>query len=680
MTNPLLEITPLPKFSAILPEHVEPAVDQLLAENRDEIKKILANKDNISWENTIEPLDALDERLSRAWSPVKHLNSVANSDELRKAYNACIAKLSAYSTEIGQNEEYYQACKTIAESDEFADLEQAKRKVIENAIRDFRLSGIELNDADKQRYKEIRQELSRVSANFEENVLDATNAWKKHITDASALAGLPESTRQLAAQIAKRESLDGWVFTLDFPSYMPVMTYADDAAFRKEMYEAFVTRASDQGPDAGKWDNGGNMEQLIALRQELAKLLGFANYSEYSLATKMARDTQDVLDFLSDLAARSKPYAEKDLAELTTFAKDEFDVTELNAWDMSYYAEKLREHRYAVSQEMVRPYFPAPKVINGLFGVVKELYGLKIVENADVDVWHDDVKYFEIRDEQDTLRGSFYLDLYARPHKRGGAWMDVCLERKRTDEGLQHAVAYLTCNFTPPVGDTPALLTHSEVTTLFHEFGHGLHHMLTQIEVSGVSGISGVAWDAVELPSQFMENWCWEREALDLFSSHYETGEAIDDALFEKMTAAKNFQSGLQMLRQIEFSLFDFRLHMQEGEVSKNKIQAILNDVRAEVSIIPTPDFNRFQNSFGHIFAGGYAAGYYSYKWAEVLSADAFSLFEENGIFDRTTGERFLHAILEQGGSRDAMDLFVEFRGREPEIDPLLRHAGLIAA
>lgn len=680
MNNPLLEQTALPAFSKVEPRHVEPAIDQLLEENRAEIARILADKDNISWENTIEPLEALDERLSRAWSPVKHLNAVKNSDDLRKAYNACIAKLSAYSTELGQNEAYYAACKQIAESAEFDQLTQPQKKVIENALRDFRLSGIELNEADRARYKEIRQQLSKVSSSFEENLLDATNAWKKHITNEDDLAGLPESTRQLAAQLAQRDELEGWVFTLDFPCYMPVMTYSDDQGLRREMYEAFVTRASDQGPNADQWDNSKNMEALMALRQELASLLGFENYAAYSLATKMARETHEVTDFLSDLAARSRPYAEQDLAELQAFAEAEFGVDTLHAWDMSYYAEKLRQHRYDLSQEMVRPYFPAPKVIAGLFSVVKQLYGLKIVENTQVDVWDDEVQFFEIRDEQDQVRGSFYLDLYARPHKRGGAWMDECLTRKRTDAGVQQAVAYLTCNFTPPVGDQPALLTHSEVTTLFHEFGHGLHHMLTKIEVGGVSGINGVAWDAVELPSQFMENWCWEREALALISGHVESGEPIPDELFEKMQAAKNFQSGLHMLRQIEFALFDFRLHMQTEKVSASDIQGLLDQVRSEVSVVKTPEFNRFQHSFAHIFAGGYAAGYYSYKWAEVLSADAFSLFEENGIFDRNTGERFMQAILEQGGSRDAMELFVEFRGREPQIDPLLRHSGLLAA
>ena len=676
MKNPLLQIDGLPAFSQIKPEHIEPAIDQTLEENRQRIKEILSDKNPPSWETTIEPLDDLEDRLGRIWSPVKHLNAVANNDELRAAYNACLPKLSAYSTELGQNEDFYQACKSIAESDAFKTLDQAKQKVIENSLRDFRLSGIELSKKDQERFKELRLSLSKFATQFEENLLDATNAWKKQITDQDQLAGLPESTLALAKQTAEQEELDGWVLNLQFPSYMPVMTYADSADLRREMYEAFCTRASDQGASSD-WDNSDNMEQLIELRQEMAKLLGFNNYAEYSLATKMADDPDQVLSFLTDLAERSKPFAKKDLEELKAFAKEEFNVTDLQAWDMSYYAEKLRQHRYDLSQETLRPYFPAPKVISGMFQVVERLYGLKISEKKEIDVWHDDVQYFEIIDENKKIRGSFYLDLYARPHKRGGAWMDECLLRKKTDQGMQNPVAYLTCNFTPPVGDQPSLLTHNEVTTMFHEFGHGLHHMLTQIDVAGVSGINGVAWDAVELPSQFMENWCWEREAMNLFSGHFETGEAIDDELFEKMQDAKNFHSGLQMMRQLEFSLFDFRLHMREGSVSSDDVQKLLNQVRKEISVVPTPEFNRFQHSFSHIFAGGYSAGYYSYKWAEVLSADAFSLFEEKGIFDRTTGDRFLHAILEQGGSRDAMELFVDFRGREPDIEPLLRHSGI---
>lgn len=677
--NPLLETAGLPAFSQIKPEHVEPAIDLVLAENRERISEILSDTSSASWATTIEPIEELNDRLSSMWSPVSHMNAVVNNDELRTAYNACLPKLSAYSTELGQNEAYYQACKSIADSDAFNELSEAQKKVIDNSLRDFRLSGIELDKNAQERFKELKQSLSQLATKFQENLLDSTSAWKKQITDLDELSGLPESALGLSKQIAEREKLEGWVLNLEFPSYMPVMTYADNPSLRREIYEAFVTRASDQGPNADKWNNDENMEQLLALRLELATLLGFKNYSEYSLATKMASDTDQVINFLTDLAKRSKPFAEKDLEELKAFAQDEYQITELNAWDMSYYAEKLRLHRYDLSQETLRPYFPAPKVIDGMFQVVERLYGLKISEKKDIDVWHEDVQYFEILDKDNGIRGSFYLDLYARPHKRGGAWMDECRVRKNTAQGLQNPVAYLVCNFSPAVGDQPALLTHSEVTTMFHEFGHGLHHMLTRVDVSGVSGINGVAWDAVELPSQFMENWCWEREALALISGHFETGEPLPKELFDKMQAAKNFHSGLQMVRQLEFSLFDFRMHMREDKVSSDEIQNILNQIRDEVSVAPTPKFNRFQNSFAHIFAGGYSAGYYSYKWAEVLSADAFSLFEEKGIFDRATGERFLHAILERGGSRDAMDLFVDFRGREPDIEPLLRHSGIAA-
>ncbi len=517
------------------------------------------------------------------------------------------------------------------------------------------------------------------TAKFEENLLDATHAWRKLITDESLLSGLPPSTIEMAEQMAKREGEEGWLFTLDFPSYMPVMSYADNRELREEMYTAFATKASDQGPNAGKWDNTEVMLDILNLRHQLANLLGFANHAERSLATKMAQSPQQVLDFLQDLAKRSKPIAEQEYAELRAFAKSTADQDQLEAWDVTYFAEKLRQQRYSISQEELKPYFPEDKVVNGLFAVVNRLYGLDIRERKDVDVWHKDVRFFEIVAEDGSVRAQFYLDLYARQHKRGGAWMDECKARRRTAEGIEIPVAFLTCNFSEPVGDKPALFTHDEVTTLFHEFGHGLHHMLTKIEYAGVSGINGVAWDAVELPSQFMENWCWEREALDLISGHYQTGEKLPDDLFDKMLAARNFQSAMMMLRQLEFSLFDFRLHLEFNPNEPNQVDKILEQVRNEVTVVKPPKFNRFAHSFAHIFAGGYAAGYYSYKWAEVLSADAFSKFEEKGIFDRQTGLEFLEAILEQGGSREPMELFIEFRGREPQIDALLRHTGIAA-
>jgi len=677
MTNPLLKDTALPAFSNIHVDYVEAALDDVLQQARQTVDEILSHNDQPSWQSLVLPMEALDAAIDKVWSPVSHLNSVMNSDELRVAYNACLPKLSQFGTELGQNEDLYNAYKKLANSAGYADLDVAQKKVIDNAVRDFRLSGVELSQQDRERFKAISQSLTELTAKFEENLLDATHDWKKHITDEALLAGLPESTQEMAAQFAKRDDLEGWLFTLDFPSYMPVMSYADDRDFREEMYTAFATKASDQGPSAGKWDNTNIMANILKLRHELAQLIGFDNHAERSLATKMAQSPQQVLDFLTDLATRSKSIAEQEFDELKAFAKETAGMTELEAWDVTYFAENLRQQRYSISQEELKPYFPENKVVAGLFAVVNKLYGLEIKERTDIDVWHKDVRFFEIFDAKGELRGQFYLDLYARNHKRGGAWMDECLVRRQTAEGIQIPVAFLTCNFSEPVGDKPALFTHDEVTTLFHEFGHGLHHMLTKIHHAGVSGINGVAWDAVELPSQFMENWAWEREALDLISGHYETGEVLPQDLFDKMIAARNFQSAMIMVRQLEFSLFDFRLHLEFNPEQANQVDKILAEVRAQVAVVKPPKFNRFAHSFSHIFAGGYAAGYYSYKWAEVLSADAFSKFEEKGIFDRATGIEFLEAILEQGGSREPMELFIEFRGREPKIDALLRHSGI---
>jgi len=679
MTNPLLENNTLPAFSDIKAEHVEPALNQMLEQAKETVHDLLKNNQAPTWESLVLPMEALDASIDKVWSPVSHLNSVMNSDELRVAYNACLPRLSQFGTELGQNEDLYNAYKVIAESSEFASLDIGQKKVINNALRDFRLSGVELSQQNRDKFKQISQKLTELTAKFEENLMDATHAWKKHITDETLLAGLPESTKEMAAQFAKRDELDGWVFTLDFPSYMPVMSYADDRDFREEMYTAFATKASDQGPNAGQWDNTQIMADILKLRHELAQLIGFDNHAERSLATKMAQSPQHVLDFLTDLSARSKSIAEEEFDELKVFANETENMTELEAWDVTYFAEKLRQQRYSISQEELKPYFPENKVVSGLFSVVSRLYGLDIKERKDVDVWHKDVRFFEIFDAQGELRGQFYLDLFARNHKRGGAWMDECLVRRKTEDGIQTPVAFLTCNFSEPVGDKPALFTHDEVTTLFHEFGHGLHHMLTKIHHAGVSGINGVAWDAVELPSQFMENWAWERDALDLISGHYETGEVLPQDLFDKMVAARNFQSAMIMVRQLEFSLFDFRLHLEFNPEQDKQVDKILAEVREQVAVVKPPTFNRFAHSFSHIFAGGYAAGYYSYKWAEVLSADAFSKFEENGIFDRNTGIEFLQSILEQGGSREPMELFIEFRGREPEIDALLRHSGIAA-
>ena len=679
MINPLLENTILPQFSKIKPEHIELAIDSLLAEARSTIEKQLQATTDYTWENLIEPIENIEDKLNKAWSPVSHMNSVVNTDELRDAYNACLPKLSEYSTETGQNQALCNAYQQIAESDLYSSLDTAQQKVIANALRDFRLSGIDLDKNKQQHYKHISNKLSSLSSKYEENLLDATNAWTTLITDPELLSGLPETALALAKQAAESQDKEGWLITLQIPSYMAVMTYADNRELRKQLYTAFSTRASDQGPDAGRWDNSQIMEQTLALRHEKAQLLGFNNYAEYSLATKMAEKPEDVTGFLEDLADKSWRHARKDLSELKQFAKEHYAINELQAWDIGYFSEKMRQHFYQLSQEEVKTYFPASHVIPGLFSVVEKLYGLKISAISDFDSWHPDALFFQIRDEDDQLRGQFYLDLYARQKKRGGAWMDECVGRKKSGNEIQTPVAYLTCNFTPPTGDDPALLTHDEVLTLFHEFGHGLQHMLTQVDHSGVSGINGVEWDAVELPSQFMENWCWEKQALELISGHYQTGEKLPEELFQKMLNAKNFQAGMLMVRQLEFSLFDFSLHQQYNPKKGGQIYQTLNQIRDQVAVIRPPDFNRFAHSFSHIFAGGYAAGYYSYKWAEVLSSDAYSLFEENGIFDPTTGKSFLNNILEKGGSQDAMQLFIDFRGREPKIAALLRHNGIAA-
>lgn len=680
MSNPLLETHELPPFSAIQPEHVEPAISQLIDANRKHLQALLSSLQQPTWDNLVAPLEAQGDLLEQAWSPVSHLNAVRNNDVLRTAYNNSLALLTEYGTEVSQNTELYNAYQKLADSEEYAQLTQAQKQAVDNALRDFRLGGVALDGEQKKRFGAIQKRLSELSTQFSNNVLDATQAWFKHFTDAEALAGLPESALAQAAQAAAQKQLSGYVVTLDFPSYLAVMMYADNRQLREEMYTAYVTRASADGKkadgsSAAQWDNSALITETLALRHELAQLLGFANYAERSLASKMAESTQQVLEFLNELAQKSRPLAERDIQALRDFAATQ-GCTDLQPWDMTYYSEKLRVEKYAISQEELRPYFPAERVINGMFDVVKRLYDIDIVQVAVFDSWHPDVRFYHIFKNGEKI-ASFYLDLFAREHKRGGAWMADCRVRRKTDTGTQLPVAFLTCNFTPPVGDTPSLLTHDEVTTLFHEFGHGLHHMLTQIDVAAVSGINGVAWDAVELPSQFLENWCWEPEAIPLISGHYQTAEPLPQALLDKMLAAKNFQSGMQMVRQLEFSLFDFRLHAEYDPANPQDPQAVLDQVRREVAVVQAPAFNRFQNSFSHIFAGGYAAGYYSYKWAEVLSADAFSRFEEEGIFNAQTGESFLREILQQGGSKAPMELFINFRGREPSIEALLRHSGL---
>jgi oligopeptidase A len=681
MTNPLLLNSPLPEFSKIKPEHVKPAVEQAIADCKKVIEKVLAEQDTFTWQNLVLPIDEADDILGKLWSPISHMNSVISSDALRDAYESCLPVLSEYSTFVGQHQGLYQAYLQLSNSSEFSSLATDQQKVITNALRDFKLSGVALNDDNKKRYGEIVSRLSELSSSFSNNVLDATAAFSINISDKKELTGLPNSALAAAQALAKSKEQQGYTFTLDIPSYLPVMMYCDNQSLREKLHRAFVTRASDQGPNAGEFDNSGIMNELLALRHELAQLLDFENYAEHSLATKMANSTSEVMAFLENLAIKSKHQGEQDFQELNDFARTEYSQETLQAWDLAYYSEKLKQSRYTISDEELRPYFPKDKVVEGLFSVVNRLFGLTITCRDGVDVWHDDVKFYDVFAADGQLRGSFYLDLYAREKKRGGAWMDDCVGRAKLSTGnIQHPVAYLTCNFNGPVGDTPALFTHDEVVTLFHEFGHGLHHMLTQIDASAVSGINGVPWDAVELPSQFLENWCWQPEALAFISNHFETGESLPQALLDKMLAAKNFQSAMQMLRQLEFSIFDFTMHASYTRDAKdNHIQQVLNQVREKYSVIKAPEFNRFQHGFSHIFGGGYSAGYYSYKWAEVLSADAFGLFEEEGIFNQATGQSFLTNVLEKGGSEEPSELFKNFRGRAPEIDALLRHCGIEA-
>ncbi|MDE1238754.1 oligopeptidase A [Vibrio aestuarianus] len=680
MSNPLLTFTDLPPFSAIKPEHVKPAVEKAINDCRAKIDQLLDGNTHPTWDNLVAPIEEVDDYLSRIWSPVSHLNSVMNSDELRDAYESCLPLLSEYGTWVGQHKGLFEAYKSIKASEEFSSLSQAQKKTISDALRDFELSGIGLPLVEQKRYGEISKRQSELGSKFSNNVLDATMGWTKHVTDVNELAGMPESALAAAQAAAEAKELEGYLLTLDIPSYLPVMTYCDNQALRKELYEAYVTRASDRGPNAGKWDNSELIAEKLKLRHEIARMLGFSTYSEKSLATKMAETPAQVLGFLNDLASKVKPQGEREVEELRQFAHSEFGVSELELWDIAYYSEKQKQHLFQISDEELRPYFPESKVVSGLFEVLNRVFGMTVKEREGVDTWHKSVRFFDIFDAEGALRGSFYLDLYAREHKRGGAWMDDCRGRRITLSGeLQTPVAYLTCNFNRPVGDKPALFTHDEVVTLFHEFGHGIHHMLTQVTVGAVSGINGVPWDAVELPSQFLENWCWEEEALAFISGHYETGEPLPKEMLDKMLAAKNFQSAMFILRQLEFGLFDFTLHTEYDPEVGPRILETLAQVKAKVAVLPSLEWNRFSHSFSHIFAGGYSAGYYSYLWAEVLSADAFSRFEEEGIFNTETGNSFLKNILEMGGSEEPMELFKRFRGREPQIDALLRHAGIAA-
>ena len=672
--NPLLISHDIPLFREITPSHIQPALESIITENQQAIE-LLAKIENPGWDTFIHPFEELDERLSKMWDTVSHLNSVIDDEKFRESYRNCLPIISDYASSLAQNEDIYKQYQSVRDSDAFNSFDQAQQKLVDNALRDFRLSGVALPDGKKERYKEIQSELSTLSNRFEQNLLDATDHWMLHIIDEEKLSGLPDTAIALAKDQAEQKEIEGWVFNLQAPSYIPFIMFADDRSLRQQIYQAYVTRASEMGPDAGRWDNSEIIDNILALRREKAALLGFDDYVDLALQTRMAENASSVSDFLSQLAEAARPSADREFLELTAYASQD-GIEELMAWDIPYYSERLRQQQYEISQEDVRPWFPLERILEGLFEVVANLYGLSIKQREDVEAWHPDVQFFEIFDSNGEPRGRFFLDLYARKGKRGGAWMGDGISRKETAEGVQNPLAWLVTNFSPPMEGKPSLLSHDEVITLFHEFGHGLHHMLTRVAYPAVSGINGVPWDAVELPSQMMENWCWQDEVLEMISGHYETGAPLPKDLVTRLKKAKNFQSGMLLLRQIEFAIFDLSIH--RGTVAVN-VQQTLDQVRDEIAVFKPPHFNRFQNSFSHIFAGGYASGYYSYSWAEVLSADAFSLFEEKGIFDPDTGRSFLENILEKGGSEDPQVLFTAFRGRKPEIEALLRHRGLAA-
>ncbi|KTC87017.1 M3 family metallopeptidase [Legionella brunensis] len=664
----------LPSFTSIDVAGFVKRLESLLQTNLDRITSILETSKKFTWDNLMRPLEEMDDALERFWSPLSHLHAVVNSKSLRECYQACLPKLSAYDAAIGHNHQLYSAIKSLDEKE----LNHVQQKIVDDTLRDFELSGVALSKDKKERFEAIQTQLSALSNQFENNVLDATQAFSIHITEEKRLKGLPEHALHTARELAAEKKVEGWVFNLEFPCYLAIISYAEDRSLREEMYQAYVTRASDQGPSAGKFDNTGIINEMLALRHEKAELLGFHNYAELSLATKMAESTAQVNDFLGDLSSRAHEQAENEFKKLQEFAQKSYKIDELAPWDIAYLSEKKRQARYAISQEELRPYFPLSKVMPGLFAIVNKLYGMTFEEVQNADVWHPDVKCYQIADEAKQIRGYVYVDLFARPHKRGGAWMDSCQSRRQFENGnFQLPIATLTCNFAKPSANKAAMLSHDEVLTLFHEFGHCLHHVLTRVDYLSASGINGVEWDAVELPSQFFENWCWEQEALQLLAEHIDTKEPLPQALFKKLMAAKNFQSAMAMMRQLEFSLFDFRIHQEFTPHQKDFVANTLADVRKQTTVVPLVAYNRFQHSFSHIFGGGYAAGYYSYKWAEVLSSDAFSRFEEEGIFNEKTGRDFLHTILEVGGSKKAAEAYQSFRGRPAKVDALLRHNGI---
>ena len=680
--NPLLDFSDLPRFDLVQPEHVKPAIESLLNSGRDLIARLTAATTPATWQDFAGALADGLEPLGRAWGVVGHLHSVNDVPAWREAYNEMLPEVSRFYAELGQNLQLFEKYKALRNSPEYASLSREQKKVVDNEVRDFQLSGAELPEDQKPRFQAIMEELSQLSAKFAENLLDATNAFAEIVTDEAALAGLPDEVRQAARDAAEKAGVEGWKFTLHAPSYGPVMQYADDRALRARLYRAYATRAAEfhDGSSKPEWDNTPVIQRMLELRQEDARMLGFANFAEVSLAPKMADTPEQVLAFLRELAAKARPFAEKDIAELRAFAKDELGIADFQPWDAAYASEKLLQKRYAFSEQEVKQYFTEPKVLAGLFKVIESLFTVRVKPDS-APVWHEDVRFFRLETPAGELVGQFYLDLYARETKRGGAWMDEARARRRTAHGIEKPVAYLNCNFARPVGGKPAIFTHDEVITLFHETGHGLHHLLTRGEELGVSGIHGVEWDAVELPSQFMENYCWEWDVLQGMSAHVDSGEPLPRALFDKRLAARNFQSCMMAVRQIEFSLFDMLIHCAFDPHSGSTVMDVLNEVREEVAVLIPPEWHRFPNSFSHIFGGGYGAGYFSYKWAEVLSADAYAAFEEAGDpFDATVGQRFLDEILAVGGSRPALESFKAFRGREPSVDALLRHSGMIAA
>jgi oligopeptidase A len=672
-----LEAEGLPPFAAIAPEDIEPAIRELLQRERAEVAR-LAQLQTPTFASFVEPLEAMSHRIARTWAPVGHLHSVRNTPQLRAAYSACLPLLSDFQTDLGQSEALYRNYRYVAEH-EGTSLSAPQRRAVELALREFRLAGVALAPADKQRFKALMSELAQLSAQFDQNVLDATRAWRRVVTDPAELAGLNSAIVARAAQRAREENLEGWLLELDQPTYVSVMKDAESRALRRAFYEAWSTRASDQGPAAGRYDNAPVIERILALRHESARLLGFANYAELALARRMARSEDEVRGFLQRLAQASRPAAERELAEVEQAAG-----SPLEPWDLAFHAERLKQQRYAISQEELRPYFPLPRVLQGLFTTAERLFGLRITERDGVPTWHEDVRHFEITSADGEHVGAFYLDPYARSDKRSGAWMDDCIGALGIGGRRVRPVAHLVCNFLAPPADAngqrpPALLTHDDVVTLFHEFGHGLHHMLTRVDYPSIAGINGVAWDAVELPSQFLENFAWHPEVLRSISGHWQNGDPLPERLRTRLIATQKYHAGLATLRQLEFALFDLRLHAEYDPARGSRLAEILGEVRREVAVVRHPDWNRFAQSFGHIFSGGYAAGYYSYKWAEVLAADAFAAFTENGVFDPVTAARFRRAILEVGGSRDPADAFIEFRGRPPEIDALLQQLGIAA-